>query len=295
MGRYDRYRDIERCTNPYKDYDWDNDGFPGEFIYGDEYYIDECYGEERWKQVCEFPDYWVSDMGRLYSTISKSFIYGTPTGRCGHIDVSLYKNGRRYHRYLHRMVAEVFIPNPYNLPFVRHLDNDPSNNDVENLAWGTQLDNVRDCIESGRFKHFDDGARELAMQKRRTPIVAVNLKTGEEIDYISQQEAARDLNVDQASINYVLRGLRHHAGGYYFYFTNKPKRIDVASYKYSRHGAPIRAIDLYSDKEYIFKGQTEAARELGLSISSISLILSGKKYQSKGFTFEYVDEEDRDE
>ena len=69
MGRYDRYRDEERYNNPYKDYDWDDEGFPGEFVYGDDCYIDPYYGEERWKQVRDLPYYWVSDMGRIYSIL----------------------------------------------------------------------------------------------------------------------------------------------------------------------------------------------------------------------------------
>lgn len=284
---YENWRD-----DPYHDYDWDNDGFPGEFIYGDSVYIDDYYMDERWKPVKGFRDYYISDKGRLYSSLSDSFIRPTPTGDSGHLDVTLWINGRRYHRYIHRLVAEAFIPNPYNLPMVRHLDNDPTNNEVENLAWGTQFDNMHDCIKAKRFKYFSEEDREIAMQKRRTPVTAVDLRTGEEIEYISQQEAARDLCMTQGSINRVLRGLNAHACGYYFYFTNEPKPIDFKNYRYSRHGALIKAIDLHSGEEYIFRGQTEAARELGMSISSVSMILSGKMRSSKGWIFEYVDEED---
>ena len=277
--------------DPYHDWDWDNDGYPGEFIYGDSTYVDDYYMNERWKPIKGFRNYYISDKGRLYSSLSDSFIRPTPVGDCGHLDVCLWDNGRRYHRYIHRLVAETFIPNPYNLPMVRHLDNDPTNNEVENLAWGTQLNNMRDCIEAGRFRYFSDKDRELAMQKRRTSVTAVNLKTGEEIEYISQQEASRDLGMTQGSINGVLRGLSTHAHGYYFYFTNDPKPIDVRNYKYSRHDAFIKAIDLHSGKEYIFKGQTEAARKLGMSISSVSMVLSGKMRSAKGFVFNYIDEE----
>lgn len=278
-------------NDPYHDWDWDNDGFPGEYVYGDDCYVDECYMGELWKRIPGFDDYWVSDAGRIYSAHSDSFLKGSPVGSCGHLDVCLWRNGRRYHRYVHRLVAEAFIPNPHNLPVVRHLDNDPTYNDIENLEWGTCLDNVRDCIDAGRFKYFTEESRELAMQKRRTPVTAVDLRTGEEIDYISQQEAARDLGMSQSSINRVLCGRANSAGRYYFYYTNKPKKIDVSTHVYSRHNALIRAIDLHTGKRYVFRGQTEAAKELGMSVSSVSLILSGKLGQAKGFTFEYVEED----
>lgn len=52
--------------------------------------------------------------------------------------------------YAHRLVAEAYIPNPDNLPVVMHLDDNPLNNNVSNLKWGTTLDNIHDCINKGR-------------------------------------------------------------------------------------------------------------------------------------------------
>lgn len=283
--------DERRYTDPYKDYDYDNDGFPGEYVYGDGEWSDPEYGDELWKPINDIPDYWVSDYGRVYSVKKRKFINGSP-GKGGHIDHGLYRDGKRYREYRHRLVAEAFVENPRDLPVVRHMDNDPSNNMPWNLKWGTDGDNVQDCINSGRFRYFTEEDIEKANAVRRTPIVAVDLKTGEEIEYVSQQEASRDLRIKQSSINRVLRGKSRHADGYYFYYVNNPKMIDVSSYKYSRKGALIRAIDLKTGETYIFKGQTEAARTLNISLSSISCILSGKIYQAKGYTFEYIEEDD---
>lgn len=285
--------DERRYTDPYKDYDWDNDGIPGEYVYGDGEWSDPEYGDELWKQT-NVPGYWVSDYGRVYSEHKGKFIYGSPAGELGHIDFSLRHNGKRTHAYLHTMVGDAFLYNPDNGYLVRHMDNDPSNNMPWNLKWGTDYDNVHDCIDSGRAYRFSKEDIEKANEARRTKIVSVNLRTGEEVEYISQQEASRDLGLSQGSINRVLRGLSKHANGYYFYYADNPKPINVSSYKYSRKGAPIRAIDLKTGNTYIFKGQTEAAKTLGLSISSISCILSGKTYQAKGYTFEYIEEGDYD-
>lgn len=273
--------------------DWDFYGFPGDCIFGDDVYIPEEYMDERWLPVRGVPfyDYWVSDKGRLWSNISQRFIEGTPNCRTGHIDISIICNGKRHHKYLHRMVAEAFIPNPHNYPLVRHLNDDPSDNRVENLAWGTSLDNVHDCIKNGHFRRFTPDDIELANQKRRTPIKAVHLASGREYEFISQQEASRVLGVNQSDISSVARGKATNARGYYFYYTNEEPSIDLNDYRYSRHFALIRAIDLYTGETYIFKGQTDAARELGVSVASVSMILSGKTKSVKGFTFEYVNEE----
>jgi hypothetical protein len=44
---------------------------------------------------------------------------------------------------LHRFIAQIFIPNPNNLPEINHIDEDKSNCCVENLEWSDRLDNIR--------------------------------------------------------------------------------------------------------------------------------------------------------
>lgn len=47
----------------------------------------------------------------------------------------MYKDKKLYYKPIRMLVAETFIPNPKNLPDVRHLDGDKKNNNVENLQW----------------------------------------------------------------------------------------------------------------------------------------------------------------
>ena len=70
----------------------------------------------------------------------------------GYYRVSLSNNSKVKITSLHRLVAYSFIPNPNNLPFVCHKDNDPSNNCAVNLYWGTQSQNIKQCIKDGRHK-----------------------------------------------------------------------------------------------------------------------------------------------
>lgn len=271
--------------------DWDFYGFPGEYIYGDNFYVDDAYMEERWKPVVNVPHYFVSDHGRLYSSISQSFIYGTPVGRCGHIDVCLKLGGERIHRYIHRLVAEAFIPNPYNYPLVRHLDDDPSNNYVGNLRWGTQADNMQDAINNNSFYYLHDDDRELAMQKRRMPVTAIRFSDGKRMNFESQCEAARILGVNQGDIYKTISGKGHGSKGYYFIKQGgKLDGFEVAKKTHSRKKPLIKAINIRTGEEIIFEGLTAAADCLDMSIASVSNVLRNKTLVAKGWRFKYVEE-----
>lgn len=240
-------------------------------------------------------DYQVSRSGRVWGPgrYGKSgLLRPTPNSRTGHLYVTLYKNGKKVKKYVHQLVAEAFIPNPNNYPIVRHLDDDPSNNCVENLAWGTQVDNMRDAIRNDRFRYLTDKDRENAMKKRRTPIKVTNLRTGKEMMFESQQEASRQLNISQGSINKVLSGRGNSAGGCFFAYANSENTLPIENRKFSLHKALIKATNVMTGDEMYFKGQTEAAKALGISVSAVSTILSKKYYQLKGYHFEYANEED---
>lgn len=55
----------------------------------------------------------------------------------GHLRVTLSNAGEKERVFVHRLVAEAFIPNPNNLPVINHKDENPANNSVENLEWCT--------------------------------------------------------------------------------------------------------------------------------------------------------------
>lgn len=74
-----------------------------------------------------------------------------PAGR-GYYKISLRKNKNLYHNYIHRIVAETFIPNPENKKTVNHINGIKTDNRVENLEWMTYSENNKHSFDTGLKK-----------------------------------------------------------------------------------------------------------------------------------------------
>lgn len=105
---------------------------------------------EEWKLVEGTEDYYISNRGRFKRRThlgeSLRSISVDPNGYC-RVNIG-HKKLR-----LHRLVAEAFLPNPDNLPVVDHLDTNKLNNDVSNLEWVTQQENVQRASDMGLNTH----------------------------------------------------------------------------------------------------------------------------------------------
>ena len=125
--------------------------------------------DEEWRPVVGFEGYYeVSSLGRVrsldrvverkdgYRYTKRGRILSPWRNSSGRWSLGLVRGGVNSSRMVHRLVAEAFIPNQDNLPWVLHWDDNPDNNHVDNLRWGTpsdnQYDRVRNGIHSGAIK-----------------------------------------------------------------------------------------------------------------------------------------------
>lgn len=106
--------------------------------------------DEVWKTIEEFPNYQISNLGnvksltknRLLSTTAKKHLYAS-------LNLGQSYKGNNTRRYVHRLVATYFLPNPKNDSEVNHKDGNKRNNNAENLEWCTHEANMKHAWKKG--------------------------------------------------------------------------------------------------------------------------------------------------
>lgn len=102
---------------------------------------------------------WIEGFEGVYSVSTDGIVYSYKSGtrralspgirKNGYAAVQLYRQGLKMQPFVHRLVAETFIPNPNKLPQVNHINGDKLDNRVENLEWCTAFDNTMHAAVSG--------------------------------------------------------------------------------------------------------------------------------------------------
>ena len=146
-------------------------------------------------------EYQVSNLGNIKSTKTGKLLK-PETLKNGYLRVDLYHPGekRGTHKLVHRLVAEVFVPNPNNYPHINHKDEDKTNNNVENLEW---------CTPGYNNRYGTRGQRIGSQQCK--PIEQLDDFGNIIATFKSTKEAAEKTGYNQGNIAAVARGiLKHH-------------------------------------------------------------------------------------
>jgi hypothetical protein len=104
-----------------------------------------------YKPIPDFPDYYVTEAGDIYSTKLRNgdkerrlrkLAPKTSKRSDKYFNIILCKDGREYTKQIHRLVAENFVDGYFDGAVVNHIDGNNKNNNASNLEWTTIADNV---------------------------------------------------------------------------------------------------------------------------------------------------------
>ena len=152
-----------------------------------------------WKDIPDWENsYEINENGEIRNKITGKYLKGD-INNAGYYRVCLYHKTKKQKFFRHKLVAQLFIPNPNNYSEVNHINGDKSMNNKNNLQWCDRIYNEREAhrlkikeykpfkvlFQNGKVKHYEfviDLANELNLTKRTIQ----NYLQGKSKGYIKQ-------------------------------------------------------------------------------------------------------------
>ena len=180
---------------------------------------------EIWKDITGYEGlYQVSNLGNVkslnYNKTGKEKILKGGKGKDGYLQVVLCKEDKRKTHTIHRLVATAFIDNPNNLPQVNHIDENNTNNCVDNLEW---------CNCKYNINYGTRNKRVSKAQENRKDISKLILQFTKDGDFVrrwnSVREVERELGIYHSNISNCCKGKYKTAGGYKWGYADDYEQI----------------------------------------------------------------------
>lgn len=222
----------------------------------------QFHENEIWKEIKGYEGlYAVSNKGRVKNLMSGKVLKNVIDPN-GYLRIKLSRGNVRR---IHRLVAQAFIPNPLNLPYINHIDEDKTNNNVGNLAWCTASQNVRHSIHKCSCR-----INQLTLD-------------GQFIrQWESSMQIQRELGYKCTYIIECCKRKCNQAYGYRWEYADPSQQ--------QKHNRPVAALTM--DGEFVaeYKSAAEASRCLKISATQIRYCLKGTYKSAHGLRFIYIDD-----
>lgn len=256
---------------------------------------------EEWRPIAGYEGiYEVSNLGRVRSLdryVDTVTVLGEPLKRfCkgrvlklfddtkGYMHIMLHNGGNYKIKLVHRLVAQTFIPNHYNLPEVNHKDQNPANNRVDNLEWCDRIYNVNyaDCRERLR-KTISRPIEQLTMDGQHIAY------------YLGIKPFCSNTNICMRLIQNCLQGRKRHksAYGYRWRYADVSKddvqfATDYSLFQYTKRDTTIEQLTMDGKHVAYFPSMSQAAKALSCDYQTIQRAVHKRK-KAKGYLWRLVE------
>lgn len=158
--------------------------------------------------------YQASDLGRIKSLerkvktkngyrIVREKILKTSKDKNGYLLVNLHKNNKMKTHRVHRIIAQTFIPNHENLPQINHIDENTTNNSVNNLEWCSLVYNIN--YGTGIYRRSEKSKKKVCQYDLNGNYIQT---------WNSIKDAGCKLNIQHANISACCKGKLKQTGNY---------------------------------------------------------------------------------
>ena len=179
---------------------------------------------EIWKSINGYEGYYeISNLGNVCSLdrfvqakrCSKYFLKGkrlkASPGKIGYPVVQLFKNGKSERIYVHRLVAEHFIPKVEGKEIVNHIDGNKANNHYRNLEWVTHSENHMHAFLTGLFVPGSSnkngkvqGENNYKAKLKESDVIFILENARKNGGDMTTVELAKNFNVSRTAISAIL-------------------------------------------------------------------------------------------
>ena len=227
--------------------------------------------------IVGFENYLVAEDGTVFSSKSNKVLVPS-LNENGYLYVSFWENNRQNSRTVHRLVAQAYVPNPDNKPFVNHKDANRANPHKDNLEWVTQSENIAHAYALGTM------TQKRRLTEQQLGAALSRFLAGETMTVLAEEF---NHGLSRLSIN-----LRNHAvvSGQVEHFTRE--LIRQKTLRNQNANAPkrreVQQLDIDDNLVATHESLTAAARALGKNTSGpISNVLTGRQNSAYGFKWKF--------
>lgn len=284
------------------------------------YWYDDTL-DESWKDVMidgEKTGFVVNQIGQVKNSKTGNILKGDTSKSYQYFN--LRYNGKQKMKSGHRLVAEAFLPNPNNLPYVHHKDHNRLNNNVNNLQWVSEQENALDCLPIQKkescysltynslpneiWKNYKDTHYEVSNLGRVRNLKTMRIVKGSLRDdgYVGIKLNKKSALVHKIvaesflgdiPIGYDVNHINH------IKTDNRIENLEIISHSdnmkqavlYGKCGSKfVGRFDFEGNLLQVYRSASEAARDIGILPSSMRNIINYREGKRGKEIFKYLEE-----